>query len=88
VEFHRAAAVKGEVMDRAAAETALAESELIPYREEFDFSKKNNINLLCYGVLAGGFLSEHYLNVSEPKKPFVNRSLAKYKLIIDENINI
>lgn len=33
VEFHRPAAVKGEVMDRAAAETALAESALIPYRE-------------------------------------------------------
>lgn len=38
--------------------------------------------LLAYGALAGGFLSERYLG-SEPP-PSMNRSLAKYRLIIEE----
>jgi aryl-alcohol dehydrogenase-like predicted oxidoreductase len=40
--------------------------------------------LLCYGTVAGGFLSERYLNVPEPEPPLENRSLTKYKLIIDD----
>ncbi len=41
------------------------------------------IQLLCYGAVAGGFLTERYLGVPEPAEP-ANRSLAKYRLIIDE----
>jgi aryl-alcohol dehydrogenase-like predicted oxidoreductase len=40
--------------------------------------------LLCYGSLAGGFLSDAHLGRSEPQPPFANRSLVKYRLIIDE----
>jgi hypothetical protein len=43
-----------------------------------------NIRFLCYGSILGGFLSERWLGVTEPKEPFENRSLVKYKLIIDE----
>ncbi len=39
---------------------------------------------LCYGVLAGGFLSDRYLGAPDPSQPFENRSLTKYRLIIDE----
>jgi aryl-alcohol dehydrogenase-like predicted oxidoreductase len=46
--------------------------------------EEHGIQLLCYGVLAGGFLAERHLGVGEPEPPFENRSLAKYKLIIDE----
>jgi len=42
------------------------------------------INLLCYGGLAGGFLSDRYLGALEPPAPLENRSLVKYRLIIDE----
>lgn len=49
-----------------------------------EFCQKNNIKLLCYGTAAGGFLSGQYLNVQEPSEPYENRSLTKYKLIIDE----
>ena len=42
------------------------------------------IPLLCYGSLAGGFISERWLGVGEPQEPLENRSLTKYKLIIDE----
>lgn len=38
--------------------------------------------LLPYGVLAGGFLSGRYLGADAPSR--MNRSLQKYRLIIDE----
>ena len=42
------------------------------------------IGLLAYGALAGGFLSERYLGAGAPVEPLENRSLVKYRLIIDE----
>jgi aryl-alcohol dehydrogenase-like predicted oxidoreductase len=42
------------------------------------------IALLCYGSLAGGFLSERWLGMEEPPFPHANRSLTKYHLIIQE----
>jgi aryl-alcohol dehydrogenase-like predicted oxidoreductase len=42
------------------------------------------IGLLCYGALAGGFLSNRYLRRADPAPPLENRSLVKYRLIIDE----
>lgn len=42
------------------------------------------IALLCYGSLAGGFISERWLGVEEPPFPHENRSLTKYHLIIEE----
>jgi aryl-alcohol dehydrogenase-like predicted oxidoreductase len=45
---------------------------------------RDRIGLLCYGALAGGFLSERYLGQPDPASPLENRSLVKYRLIIDE----
>ena len=42
------------------------------------------IHFLAYGALAGGFLSESWLGRGEPAEPLENRSLTKYKLMIDE----
>lgn len=44
---------------------------------------QSSLRLLCYGTLAGGFLTERWLGASEPAD-LSNRSLIKYKLIIDE----
>lgn len=44
---------------------------------------RHGIHFLCYGTLAGGFLSEQWLGEGEPIAPLKNRSLIKYKLIID-----
>jgi aryl-alcohol dehydrogenase-like predicted oxidoreductase len=44
----------------------------------------HDIGLLCYGALAGGFFHERWLGAPEPVEPMDNRSLVKYKLIIDE----
>ena len=46
--------------------------------------RRHDVHLLCYGSVAGGFLSDRWLGKSEPKPPFENRSLTKYKLIIDD----
>lgn len=45
---------------------------------------KKDIKLLCYGALAGGFLTEHWIAQPDPGFTFENRSLSKYRLIIDE----
>ena len=45
---------------------------------------RNGIGLLCYGALAGGFLSDRYLGRTDPAPPLENRSLVKYRLIIEE----
>jgi aryl-alcohol dehydrogenase-like predicted oxidoreductase len=46
--------------------------------------KARGIGLLCYGTVAGGFLSDRWLARPEPDRGFTNRSLTKYKLIIDD----
>ncbi|SDR60146.1 Predicted oxidoreductase [Rhizobiales bacterium GAS191] len=46
--------------------------------------RRHGIQLLCYGSVAGGFLGERWLGVAEPSWPLENRSLVKYKLIIDD----
>lgn len=43
-----------------------------------------NVQILCYGVLAGGFLTDAWLGKADPGFEFENRSLIKYRLIIDE----
>lgn len=55
-----------------------------PERGMVEFCQSHGISLLCYGTVAGGLLSERYLGVPEPHPPFENRSLTKYKLIIDD----
>jgi aryl-alcohol dehydrogenase-like predicted oxidoreductase len=49
-----------------------------------EFCGSRGIALLCYGTVAGGFLSERWLGLPEPAASLANRSLVKYKLIIDD----
>ncbi|WP_334191439.1 aldo/keto reductase [Pararhodobacter sp.] len=48
--------------------------------------QKAGAKLLCYGTVAGGFLSDKWLGVADPGEAtrLENRSLTKYKLIIDD----
>src|SRR5262247_1765924 len=48
------------------------------------FCAAHGIKLLCYGTLAGGFIAERWLGAPEPRPPFANRSLVKYRLIIED----
>jgi aryl-alcohol dehydrogenase-like predicted oxidoreductase len=42
------------------------------------------VHLLSFGTLAGGFLTDRWLGQPDPGFAFSNRSLIKYRLIIDE----
>ena len=48
-----------------------------------DYCLENGIGILCYGTVAGGFISERFLRQPEPTQ-FDTRSNIKYKLIIDD----
>lgn len=55
-----------------------------PARRMSEAAARHGFRLLCYGTVAGGFLSDRWLGVPEPAEPLENRSLTKYKLIIDD----
>ena len=47
-------------------------------------ARNKSVHLICYGVLAGGFLTDAWLGQTDPGHYFENRSLIKYRLVIDE----
>ena len=49
-----------------------------------EMCRARDVVLLCYGTVAGGFLSDRWLGKPEPAGGLENRSLTKYKLIIDD----
>ena len=49
-----------------------------------EYCTQQRIALLCYGTVAGGFLAEHWRGKPAPSGDLANRSLVKYRLIIDE----
>lgn len=49
-----------------------------------DWTARRDVQILAYGTLAGGFLTEAWLGRPDPGFAFENRSLVKYRLIIDE----
>jgi aryl-alcohol dehydrogenase-like predicted oxidoreductase len=55
-----------------------------PNLQMADYCRQNGIALLCYGTVCGGFLGERWLGRPEPGSELTNRSLIKYKLIIDD----
>jgi aryl-alcohol dehydrogenase-like predicted oxidoreductase len=55
-----------------------------PAKAMVEAAAKHGVWLFCYGAVAGGFLSDKWLGAAEPREQLENRSLVKYKLIIDE----
>ena len=55
-----------------------------PERDMTALAREAGFAYLCYGVIAGGFLSDRYLGAPPPEEPLENRSLTKYRLIIEE----
>ena len=54
-----------------------------PEGEMAQYCLDHEIGILCYGTVAGGYLSNRYLGVLEPDED-ETRSLTKYSLIIEE----
>jgi aryl-alcohol dehydrogenase-like predicted oxidoreductase len=55
-----------------------------PEKQMVQLAAEKNFALFCYGTVAGGFLGDRWLGQPEPEHPLENRSLTKYKLIIDD----
>jgi aryl-alcohol dehydrogenase-like predicted oxidoreductase len=54
-----------------------------PARAMCEFARQHGMSLLCYGAIAGGFLADKYLGATQ-RDYTENRSLVKYRLIIEE----
>lgn len=55
-----------------------------PEARQVELCRRHGIAILTYGHLLGGFVSERWLGAPEPTEPYENRSLRKYKLIVDD----
>ncbi|MBL8359101.1 MAG: aldo/keto reductase [Rubrivivax sp.] len=58
--------------------------DLRPERGMVAFCREHGIHLFCYGTIAGGFLSNRWLGQPDPPQPYANRSLVKYRLMVEE----
>ena len=67
--------------------SAQIQFSLLDRRAEQQFTAvaaSHQVHIFCYGVLAGGFLTDHWYSRADPGMEFSNRSLVKYRLIIEE----
>jgi aryl-alcohol dehydrogenase-like predicted oxidoreductase len=55
-----------------------------PEKAMLRLCRERDVAVLTYGHLLGGFISRDWIGKPEPQEPFTNRSLRKYKLIIDD----
>lgn len=55
-----------------------------PERGMVELCASRGVHLLCYGTVAGGFLSRRWLGEADPPTAYANRSLIKYRLIIED----
>jgi len=55
-----------------------------PENQMIATAAEHHVALLTYGTVAGGFLGDAWLDKPEPTGALENRSLIKYKLIIDD----
>lgn len=56
-----------------------------PERGLTELCRRYGMKLLCYGTLAGGFLSERWIGRERPRE-IENRSLVKYDLVIRDTL--
>ena len=80
---HTAAILAAEV-GLAAMQTQYSLLDARPENGLAALCRDHDVKLLCYGTVAGGFLGDRWLGAAEPDGPLENRSLVKYKLVIDE----
>ena len=78
----------GEIVDAEIEVVALqTQYSLLDHRPAdamAELADRSGFHFICYGVLAGGFLTDAWLGRPDPGFAFENRSLVKYRLIIEE----
>jgi len=70
--------------DMASAQVQYSLMDQRPHGAFSRWCSDNRIQLLCYGTLAGGFITASWLGKNDPGFKFENRSLTKYRLIIED----
>ncbi|MGX1500159.1 aryl-alcohol dehydrogenase-like predicted oxidoreductase [Labrenzia sp. MBR-25] len=55
-----------------------------PEKHMAALAAREGFSFLCYGTVAGGFLSDKWIGKSDPRSEFENRSLVKYYLVIED----
>jgi aryl-alcohol dehydrogenase-like predicted oxidoreductase len=83
-DLEQTARFVGAGFDIAATQVQYSVLDRRPTHGLTEWAKGHDIQLLCYGTLAGGFLTDKWLGQPDPGFAFENRSLVKYRLIIDE----
>ena len=76
-----------ELCDTTDVASAQVQYSLLDRRASGGFAalaRRKGVSLFAYGVLAGGFLTDAWLGRPDPGFDFKNRSLVKYRLIIEE----
>jgi aryl-alcohol dehydrogenase-like predicted oxidoreductase len=73
-----------EAVDLVSAQVQFSLLDRRPAGGFAQMASENQVRILCYGVLAGGFLTDAWLGQPDPGFAFENRSLVKYRLIIEE----
>ncbi len=55
-----------------------------PEKSLIELARAHDIAILCYGTVAGGFLSDRWRGALAPSGSDENRSLTKYRLVIED----
>ncbi|WP_339115535.1 aldo/keto reductase [Thioclava sp. GXIMD2076] len=78
------AAMFGAGIRLATLQTQYSLLDLRPEKRMAALAAREGMQFLCYGTVAGGFLSDRWLGRPDPKGEMENRSLTKYHLIIED----
>nr|WP_321525232.1 aldo/keto reductase [uncultured Cohaesibacter sp.] len=78
------ATMKAEGLPLATIQLQYSLLDRRPEKRMASLAAAHDFHFLCYGTVAGGFLSDRWLGVAEPQGELENRSLTKYKLIIED----
>jgi aryl-alcohol dehydrogenase-like predicted oxidoreductase len=73
-----------DAVDIASAQVQYSLLDARASGEFSQYARDHDVSLLVYGVLAGGFLTDAWIGKPDPGFEFENRSLVKYRLIIEE----
>lgn len=83
-DCHHLSMALAEGLDIAAHQLQYSLLDRRPENGMVRLCAENDVHLLCYGTLAGGFLADRFRGRADPGLDAGNRSLTKYRLIIDE----
>ena len=80
----RLAAIAASGVDVVSAQVQYSLLDRRPEGGFLEWARANGVAVFAYGALAGGFLTDRWLGAPDPGFAFANRSLVKYRLIIEE----